>query len=70
MIEYRLPQAAHARIEILNGQGQLVEVLKEGWHAGGSQVANWDSGQRATGTYFYRFVTGGLEESRKMPLVR
>ncbi|HJP29110.1 MAG TPA: DUF362 domain-containing protein [Candidatus Latescibacteria bacterium] len=70
LIEYRLPQATHARIEIFNGQGQLVEVLKDGWHAGGSHVVSWDSGRRATGTYFYRFSTSGFNESRKMLLVR
>ena len=70
LIEYRLPQSGHARIEILNARGQLVEVLKDGWHAGGAHVVSWDSGRRATGTYFYRFVTSGFRESRKMLLVR
>ena len=47
-----------------------MEVLKDGWHAGGSHVVSWDSGRRATGTYFYRFSTSGFNESRKMLLVR
>lgn len=70
MIEYRLPQATNARIEILNVRGQLVEVLRDGWHAGGSHVVSWNSGQRATGTYFYRFLSDGFQQSRKMLLVR
>jgi|SaaInl4_150m_RNA_FD_contig_31_1094480_length_3046_multi_11_in_0_out_0_1 hypothetical protein len=70
LIEYRLPYADHARIEIFNARGQLVEVLKDGWHQGGSHVVSWDSGRRATGTYFYRFATTGFQESRKMLLVR
>ena len=70
LIEYRLPQADHTRIEIFNARGQLVEVLKDGWHPAGSHVVSWDSGRRASGTYFYRFATTGFQESRKMLLVR
>ena len=70
MIEYHLPQATNARIEILNVRGQLVEVLQDGWHGAGSHVASWNSGRRATGTYFYRFLCDGFQQSRKMLLVR
>ena len=70
MIEYRLPQAGDARIEIYNTRGQLVEVLADRWHAAGSHMITWDAGNRASGTYFYRFLTRGFQESRKMLLVR
>ena len=70
LIEYRLPAAGNARIEIYNAQGQLVDVLVDSWHAGGAHVATWDAGQRASGTYFYRFMTEGFQEARKMLLVR
>jgi len=45
-------------------------VLVDSWHAGGAHVATWDAGQRASGTYFYRFMTEGFQEARKMLLVR
>ena len=70
LIEYRLPQVGPARIEIFNSRGQLVEVLVDRWHAVGSHTVAWDAGQRATGTYFYRFLTEGFQQSRKMLLVR
>ena len=70
MIEYRLPKAGDARIEIYNARGQLVEVLADRWHAAGSHMVTWDAGQRASGTYFYRFLASGFQESRKMLLVR
>ena len=69
LIEYRLPQAGDARIEIYNTRGQLVEVLADRWHAAGSHVITWDAGNRASGTYFYRFLTHSFQESRKMLLV-
>ena len=70
LIQYRLPRAGNARIEIYNGGGQLVEVLIDRWHEGGSHMVTWNAGQQATGTYFYRFLTQGFVESRKMILVR
>jgi uncharacterized protein (DUF362 family) len=70
LIEYRLPAAGNARIEIYNAQGQIVDVLVDSWHSGGAHVATWDAGQRASGTYFYRFMTEGFQEARKMLLVR
>ena len=35
----------------------------------GHHTVAWDAGQRATGTYFYRFLTEGFQQSRKMLLV-
>ena len=70
LIEYQLPQAGNARIEIYNSSGQVVDVLVDSWRAGGSHVATWDAGQHASGTYFYRFMTEGFQEARKMLLVR
>ena len=69
-IEYRLPAAGDARLEIYNARGQLVEVLVDRWHAAGPHVITWDAGNRASGSYFYRFLTSGFQESRKMLLVR
>jgi len=70
LIEYRLPQAGGARIEIYNAHGQIVDVLVDGWRASGAHVVSWDAGHRASGTYFYRFMTEGFQETRKMLLVR
>jgi uncharacterized protein (DUF362 family) len=70
MIEFRLPQAGNARIEIYSAQGQLVDVLVDAWHSGGPHMVPWNAGQRASGTYFYRFLTDGFQETHKMLLVR
>ena len=48
----------------------MMKLLQDGWHGAGSPVASWDSGRRATGTYFYRFLSNGFQQSRKMLLVR
>ena len=70
LIEYRIPGDGRVRLEIYNARGQVVDVLLDGWRAGGSHVANWETGRHASGNYFYRFRTEGFEETRKMVLVR
>lgn len=70
MIEFRLPEPGNARIEVFNAQGQLIDVLVDGWHAAGAHMVPWNASQKASGTYFYRFLTAGFQETRKMLLVR
>lgn len=70
LIEYRIPRDGRVRLEIYNARGQVVDVLVDGWRAGGNHVANWEAGRHASGNYFYRFRTEGFEETRKMVLVR
>ncbi|MFH1571944.1 MAG: aminotransferase class V-fold PLP-dependent enzyme [Gemmatimonadota bacterium] len=69
-IRYELPAAGPVRLEVLNARGQMVDVLVDGWQAPGAHAVTWDAGQRASGTYFYRLRAGGLEQARKMALVR
>ena len=70
VIEYRMPRDGHARLEVYNQNGQLVDVLVDAWRSKGMHMVSWDSGERATGTYLYRFVADGFERTRRMTLVR
>lgn len=70
VIEYQLPQRGAMRLEVFDVHGQVVDVLVDGVQASGSHVAAWDSGHRASGTYFYRFSSEGFVETRKMVLLR
>ncbi|MEW6753049.1 MAG: DUF362 domain-containing protein [Candidatus Latescibacterota bacterium] len=70
VIEYRLPQAGNARIEVFNARGQLVQVLADRWHDAGAHMVSWDAAHQGSGAYFYRFLTEGFQETRKMLLVR
>ena len=69
-IEYDLPKASDVRLEVYNSNGQLLEVLVEGHQAAGSHMAVWNTHKRASGTYFYRFRSGGFTETRKMTLLK
>ena len=43
-IEYILPKAGYARIEIFNINGQLVDVLVDGYKSAGTHMAVWNTG--------------------------
>ncbi len=69
-IEYRLPNAGNARLEVYNASGQLVDVLVDGFQSAGSHMATWNTHNHSSGVYFYRFTFGGHAETRKMTLLK
>jgi len=69
-IEYSLPYSGHARLEVYNMSGQLVDVLVDGYTAKGSHMAVFNTRNHASGTYFYRFRFGGFSETKKMVLLK
>jgi hypothetical protein len=70
LIEFRLPQPGHVRVEVFNAVGQRVDVLADGYHVAGAHTVAWNAGRRASGTYTYRLFTQGLVETRHMVLIR
>lgn len=69
-IEYTLPSNGHARLEIYNSSGQLIDVLVDGNHSAGSHMAVWNTNNQASGIYFYRFRHGSFTETKKMMLMK
>ncbi len=69
-IEYSIPRSGHARLEVYNSSGQIVDVLVDGHMSAGSHMAVWNTMGKASGTYFYRFRFGGFDETRKMTFLK
>ncbi len=74
-IDYHLSQAARVTIDIYNILGQKVRRLIDRTQPPGEYQAIWDgttsNGERAgTGLYFYRFRAGGIQETKKMLLLK
>ncbi len=74
-IQYHAPFQAHVRIEIFNLLGQRVRTLVDRFIEPGVHSVSWDGcddlGQSATaGIYFYRLVSGAIELTGKMTLIR
>lgn len=75
LIEFSLPAAGHARIEVFNLLGEKVNVLVDRNLPAGHYSVNWNgddlAGQPASsGIYFYRLTAGEFSHTRKMMLVK
>jgi len=70
-IEYHLPQAGWARVEIFNLQGRLVAQLVDAYHYAGRYFVDWNASHYPTGMYFYRLSVGhAYRKTRTMQLIR
>jgi hypothetical protein len=69
-IEYVMPRAGNVRIEVYNANGQLVDVLVDGFRSKGSHMAVWNAHGSASGTYLYRFRCGDFTRTGKMVLLK
>ncbi len=74
-LSLHMPEAAEARVAILDATGRVVKTLLEGHLAAGQHHLEWngrnDAGQPvATGIYFYRLDAAGTAQVRKMTLLR
>ena len=74
-IAFDLPQACEVELAIYSPDGRLVRRLITGERAAGRQTVRWDglndAGRKvAGGVYFYRLRASGVDESRRMILLR
>lgn len=73
-IRFELPQPGRLELGIYSPDGRLIRMLMEEDCSAGAHEVVWDgrdaAGQRVTGgVYFYKLVTPGIAESRRMILV-
>ena len=74
-IEYQLPEAGHARMEIYNATGQLVNVLIDGEQPQGYLNVHWKGDDNrgipvASGVYLVRYEAGGSIQTKKIVVIR
>lgn len=74
-IEFALPEAANARLQVFDLRGRLVKTLINGPRTAGPQSVTWDGrdarGARvSSGVYLYRLQAGDQVQQRKMTLVK
>jgi hypothetical protein len=74
-LRIELPSAAHVRLSVYDVLGRHRRTLLNASLPAGENAVSWDgrdgSGARvATGMYFARLVTGGVQRVVKLPLVR
>lgn len=65
-IPFRIPSSGHVRLEVLNGQGAVVDILINGNLPAGDHLATWDCNGKPAGLYFYRMWFAGSVFSGSM----
>lgn len=69
-VGFNLPRACAVRLTVYNPRGRQVASLIEGDLPAGSHVATWDATGQPSGVYFCRLEAPGINETRKMTLLK
>lgn len=74
-LKFGLPQVGNADLRIYDASGRLVKTLLNEELASGFHTVTWDGRNDkgiavTSGIYFYRLLTEGFSEARKMVLIR
>ncbi len=70
MISFELEHSAHASLTVFNTLGMQVATLVDGVVNEGRQTLKFDASGLASGSYYYRLLTGGRMETRSMILLK
>jgi hypothetical protein len=68
VIEYNLPLAGYAALDLYNSNGSRIARLTEGCKGRGIHLASWNTGKIASGKYFCRLRTDGFDQARPVYL--
>ncbi len=70
-IEWTMKDFGSHRLDVYNTNGQLVEVISQGYAAPGYKQSTWDANNHASGIYIIRLVVdNNLVSSNKVMLVK
>lgn len=69
-IAFNLPRQSNVQLEIINIQGQVVDVVNNGTLPAGYHEFEYDASSLSSGVYFYRLITDDSSQSRKMVLLK
>jgi hypothetical protein len=69
-ITYSIKNPSNVRLSIYSANGQKVATLVNGPMSAGTHSVTFNGSKYASGVYFYRFESAGLNKSRKMLLLK
>jgi flagellar hook assembly protein FlgD len=75
VIVYELPRATDVTLKVYNVLGQEVRTLLQRKIAAGKHQVVWDGKNEighlvSSGVYFYRFIAGPVDETKKMLILK
>jgi hypothetical protein len=68
-IGFQVPGSGDVCIEVLNGNGKIIDIPLKTRMGGGSHMVNWNSSKAPSGSYFYRIHFGGLIRTKQMIVI-
>jgi hypothetical protein len=69
-INFAIPTSGLVRLKIFDMLGREVESIVNKEMTAGSYTVDFDASRLATGIYFYKLISGGFIETKKMVLVK
>jgi subtilisin family serine protease len=69
-IQYHVAANTHVELSIYDVRGRRVATLVDAVRPTGEHTATWNASARSSGVYFYRLSSDGIEETRKLILLK
>jgi hypothetical protein len=69
-IDFAIPTSGLVQLKIYDMLGREVESIVNKDMTAGSYTVNFDASRLATGVYFYKLISGGFVDTKKMVLVK
>ena len=68
-INFQLPHNGHVLVEVLNNNGNVIDVLVNSHLNNGGHLVSWNSSNYPSGLYIYRLQYDGFTKIRKMIVI-
>jgi photosystem II stability/assembly factor-like uncharacterized protein len=69
-IEFAIPKSSFVKLVVYDMLGREVETLMNGELKAGTYKADWNASSNTSGVYFYKLITEGFTETRKMLMIK
>lgn len=70
IISFEIPETGEAELSVFNILGEKIKTLTEGTLQGGYHKITFNAGDMPAGVYFYRLVTRGFAQTKKLTLLK
>lgn len=69
-INFQVPKASDVKLAVYNSMGQEVSVLKNEFMQAGEYDVNFNAAELASGIYYYKLISDGFTDTKKMILIK
>jgi len=69
-IKFAIPKSGNVTLAVYNSLGREVETLVNEFMNAGTYEVSYDASKLTSGIYFYKIVTNGFAETKRMMLVK